>query len=71
MKVEKVKIVDLMSVLVSYLRDRLQAVDIRILEEENTLRIRPSNIPKNLPPSPPSSEDESKEDNDSPKIKPI
>lgn len=68
MKVEKVKIVDLMNVLVSYLRDGVQAVDIRILEEENTLRIRPSNIPKNLPPS---SEDESKEDNDSPKIKPI
>lgn len=68
MMVERVKILDLMSVLLSYLKDGVEAVDIKILPEENTLRVRPSQPSKKLPPSSPSKSDE---EDDLPKIKPI
>ncbi len=54
-----------MEILLFYMKDGVQAVDIKILPEENTLRVRPSKTNQLPPPKKDERED------DSPKIKPI
>lgn len=55
MKIERVSIADLMSVLLAYLKEGATYIDIKLIEGENTLRIRPSDSSdvKELPSPPP------------------
>ena len=49
MKVERVKIADLLIILSSYLKEGAEFIDIKIVEGENTIRIKPSEEVKKLP----------------------